>query len=63
MAFQGGSLNCYCDEKHILKLFSMSSCQYVSTIPEKKNTNCMLPTFQKWTLCKGLYGENDGPSI
>ena len=22
----------------------------------------MLPTFAKWTLCKGLYGENDGPS-
>ena len=25
--------------------------------------NCMLPTFQKWTFCGGLYGENDGPSI
>ena len=23
----------------------------------------MLPTFQNWTFCKGLYGENDGPSI
>ena len=27
----------------------------------------MLPTFQKWTFCKGffvnLYGENDEPSI
>ena len=23
----------------------------------------MLPIFQKWILCKGLYGENDGPSI
>ena len=23
----------------------------------------MLPTFEKWTLYKGLYGENDGPSI
>ena len=22
----------------------------------------MLPTFQKWTFCKGMYGENDGPS-
>ena len=32
----------------------------MSTIPEK---TCMLPTFQKWTFCKGLYRENDGPSI
>ena len=24
------------DEKHILKLFPLSSCQYVSTIPEEK---------------------------
>ena len=23
----------------------------------------MLPTFQKWTFYKGLYAENDGPSI
>ena len=23
----------------------------------------MLPTFEKSTFCKGLYGENDGPSI
>ena len=23
----------------------------------------MLPTFQKWTFNKGLYGENDGSSI
>ena len=23
----------------------------------------MLQTFQKWTFCKGLKGENDGPSI
>ena len=23
----------------------------------------MLPTFEKWTFYKGLYGENDGPSI
>ena len=44
---------CYFDEKHILK--------HVSTIPEKKN--CMLPTFEKSTFCKSLYGENDGPSI
>ena len=29
------------DQKHILKLFPLSSCQYVSTIPGK---NCMLPT-------------------
>ena len=44
----------------MLKLFSLSSCQYVSTI---QGPNCMLPTFQKWTFCKGLHGENDGPSI
>ena len=37
-----------------------NSCQYGSTIPGK---NCMLPTFQKRTFCKGLYGENGGPSI
>ena len=46
--FYGGSLTCYFDEKHILKLFSLSSCQYVSTIPEK--INCMLLTFEKWTF-------------
>ena len=23
----------------------------------------MLPTFEKWTFYKGLYEENDGPSI
>ena len=23
----------------------------------------MLPTFEKSTFCRGLYGENDGPSI
>ena len=46
---------------NILKLFPLSSCQYVSTIPEKKN--CMLPTFEKSTFCKGLCRENDGPSI
>ena len=51
---------CYFDKKHILKLFPLSSCQYLSTIPEK---NCMLLTFQKWTFCKDLYGENDGPSM
>ena len=27
---------CYFDKKHILKLFPLSSCQYLSTIPEKK---------------------------
>ena len=53
-------LMCYFDKKHILKLFPLSSCQYVSTIPEK---HCMLPTFQKWRFCKSLYGENDGPPI
>ena len=37
-----------------------NSCQYVCTIPEK---SCMLLTFQKWTFCKGLQRENDGPSI
>ena len=31
----GGSLIWYSDEKHILKLCPLSSCQYVSTIPEK----------------------------
>ena len=56
---QGGSLISYFDEKYILKLFPLSSCQHVSIIPE----NCMLPIFQKWTFCKGLYGLNDGPSI
>ena len=40
--------------------FPLSSCQYLSTIPEK---NCMLPTFEKLTLCRGLCGENDRPSI
>ena len=35
----------------------MSSCQYVSTIPEKK----LHVTFQKLTVCEGLYVENDGP--
>ena len=24
---------------------------------------CMLPTLEKWTFYKGLYGENDGPTI
>ena len=37
----GGSLICYFDEKHILKLFPLSFCQYVSTIPEK--TSCYRP--------------------
>ena len=32
----------------------------MSTIPRN---NYMLPTFQKRTLFKGLYGENDRPSI
>ena len=32
---QGGSLTCYFDEKHILKLFLLSSCQYVSIISGK----------------------------
>ena len=41
--------------------FGLSSCQYVSTIPEKKN--CILPTFEKSTFRKGLYRENDGASI
>ena len=35
------SLTCYFDEKHILKLSPLSSCQYVSTIPEK--TACYQP--------------------
>ena len=34
--FQIRSLICYFDEKHVLKLFPLSSCQYVRTIPEKK---------------------------
>ena len=55
-----GSLTCYFDEKHILKLFPLSPCQYVSTIPEK---NCMLPTFEKSTFCRGFYRENDGPPL
>ena len=38
---QGGSLPCYFNEKHILKLFTLSSCQYVSTIPKK--TACYRP--------------------
>ena len=59
--FQGGPLTCYFDEKHILKLCPLSSSQYVSTIPGKKN--CMLPTSEKSTFCKGLYSENDGLSI
>ena len=29
-------MTCHFDEKHILKLFSLSFCQYVSTIPEKQ---------------------------
>ena len=58
---KGGSLTCYFDEKRILKLVRLSSCQYVSTIPEKKN--CMLQTFEKPTFCQGSYEENDGPSI
>ena len=29
------SLVCYFDVKHILNLFPLSSCQYVSTVPEK----------------------------
>ena len=33
------SLACYFDEKHILKLFPLSSCQYVSTIPGKKTAS------------------------
>ena len=33
---KGGSLACYFGEKQILKLFPLSSCQYVSTIPGKK---------------------------
>ena len=48
------------DEKHILKLFPLSSCQYMRTVPEK---NCMIQIFQKLAFCKGLYCENDGPSI
>ena len=39
---QGGSLTCYFDEKRILEHFHLSSCQYVSTIPEKK-TACYRP--------------------
>ena len=35
----------------------LSICEYNSW------KNCMLPTFLKWTFYKGLYGENDGPSI
>ena len=35
-------LSCYFDEKHILKFFPLSSCQYVSTIPGKK-TACYRP--------------------
>ena len=50
----------YFDEKHILKLFPPTFCQYVSTIPGKKN--CILLTFIKHTFCKDLYRENDGPS-
>ena len=33
--FQGGSPIYYSDEKHILKLFPLSSSQYVRIIPEK----------------------------
>ena len=36
LRFLGGSLIYYFNEKHILKLFPLSSCQYVGTIPEKK---------------------------
>ena len=32
---------------------------HLGTIPKKIY---MLPTFEKSTFCKGLYGENDGPS-
>ena len=36
--------------RNILKLFPLSFCQYVSTIPEKKN--CMLPAFEKSTFLR-----------
>ena len=35
----------------------LSICEYNSW------KSCMLLTFEKSTFCKGLYGENDGPSI
>ena len=34
--FKEVSLTCYFDEKRILEHFRLSSCQYVSTIPEKR---------------------------
>ena len=36
-------MTCYFEEKHVLKLFFLSSCQYVITIPEKKKTVCNRP--------------------
>ena len=29
----------------------------------QKDTEASIPTFHKLTFCKGLYGENDGPSV
>ena len=61
-----GSLICYFDEKRILKRFPLSSCQYVSTIPKKLYVQLhvhVTDLLTTWTFCKGLYGENDGPSI
>ena len=40
--FKEAPLTYYSDEKHILKLYSLSSCQYVSTVSEKK-TACYRP--------------------
>ena len=40
--------------------FFLTSCQYVSTIPEK--TACYRP-FKNGHFFKGLYGENNGPSV
>ena len=56
-------------EKHILKLFSLSSCEYVSTIPEKK-TACYGPLKNEHfirvctkKMMDHQYGENGAGNI
>ena len=68
MAHQGGSLSCYFDEKYIIKLVPLNSCQYVSTFPKKiacyrpfKNGHFVRVCTEK--MMDHQYGENGARNI
>ena len=55
--YEGSSLICYFDEKRTSSNFF--SWVLVNRSVQFTKKICILATIQKWTICKGLYWEND----